>query len=257
MQSSSIFILANAKQTALEAPPALIDPTKENKNRFKGSSGEAQASLALFIRLSSEYVVLSNVTVPTPKGTTQIDHVIVSPYGIFVVESKNIKGSIYGTQDQPKWTVCLGNKKFQMPNPIHQNWAHIKALSVAISVTEEKFHSLVFFWADNCRFKTEMPDNVLREGLTGYIKNKTTVLIPHAKIQDIVNAINTASLPKNHETETAHVNNLKERFHSQHTSGNDCPRCTGKLLERTAKATGQKFLGCNQFPKCRYTEKTT
>jgi hypothetical protein len=46
--------------------------------------------------LDSEiYHSINNVTIPTANGTTLIDHIIVSKYGIFVVETKNIKGWIY------------------------------------------------------------------------------------------------------------------------------------------------------------------
>ena len=66
---------------------------------FKGWVGEAQGSLAAKIRLDSQiYRSIKNVTIPTANGTTQIDHVIVSKYGIFVVETKNIKGWIYGDE---------------------------------------------------------------------------------------------------------------------------------------------------------------
>lgn len=63
---------------------------------FKGWVGEMQGTLAAKIRLDSQvYRSINNVTIPTANGTTQIDHVIVSRYGIFVVETKNIKGWIY------------------------------------------------------------------------------------------------------------------------------------------------------------------
>ena len=66
---------------------------------FKGWVGELQGSLAAKMRLDSEiYHSINNVTIPTAKGTTQIDHVIVSKYGIFVAEAKNIKGWIYGDE---------------------------------------------------------------------------------------------------------------------------------------------------------------
>lgn len=68
---------------------------------FKGWVGEMQGSLAAKIRLDSQiYRSINNVTIPAANGTTQIDHVIVSRYGIFVVEMKNIKGWTYGDKKQ-------------------------------------------------------------------------------------------------------------------------------------------------------------
>lgn len=234
---------------------ALIDPTRENRNNLKGSFGEAQGSLAFLLFLNKDqYITLNNVTVPTNKGTTQIDHVIVSPFGIFVIESKNVKGVIYGSEEQPKWTVFLGNKKYQIQNPLRQNYAHIKALSAAIGLAEDKFHSLVFFWSDDCRFKTPMPPNVRVDGLCSYIKQKTEVLIPPAEINRLVAAINSASLPKGKVTDSAHVAQLKARYHTTHTPGDPCPRCEGLLVERQARSTGKHFLACNKYPACHYTE---
>ena len=72
---------------------------------FKGWVGEVQGTLAAKIRLDPQiYRSINNVTIPTANGTTQIDHVIVSKYGIFVVETKNIKGWIYGDEKQAQWT---------------------------------------------------------------------------------------------------------------------------------------------------------
>jgi hypothetical protein len=59
---------------------AIFDPSNEIRNNLKGASGEAQGNLGLHLFLPAEYVVLSNVTLRTPGGTTQIDHVVVSQY---------------------------------------------------------------------------------------------------------------------------------------------------------------------------------
>jgi len=235
---------------------ALFDPSNENRNNLKGASGEAQGSLGLFLFLPAEYVVINNVTLPTPRGTTQIDHVVVSQYGIHVIESKNVKGSIYGAPEQEKWTVFLGKKKYPMHNPLLQNRAHIKALAAALRLPESTFHSIVFFWSERCRFKTEMPENVMTEGLCTYIRSKSATLIAPQEVPSVVSAINNARLPETDATAQAHVAQLKERFRTPHQAGEPCPRCSnGRLVQRTAKATGQAFLGCSNFPRCRHTEK--
>ena len=58
---------------------------------FKGVFGEFQVNLLLKLFLPKDtYHLLKNVTLPTDDGTTQIDHVLVSKYGVFVIETKNI-----------------------------------------------------------------------------------------------------------------------------------------------------------------------
>jgi len=64
---------------------------------FKGFAGEMLVHIYAKIHLSRDkYHVLRNVTLPTADGTTQIDHIIVSEYGVFVIETKNMKGWIFG-----------------------------------------------------------------------------------------------------------------------------------------------------------------
>jgi hypothetical protein len=66
------------------------------KSIIKGWIDEAQVTIAKKIFLDKEfYTDVNNVTIPSTNGTTQIDHIIVSPYGIFVVETKNMDGWIY------------------------------------------------------------------------------------------------------------------------------------------------------------------
>lgn len=235
---------------------AFFDPSRESRSSLKGAAGEAQSRLAMFLFLPAEYTVLHNVTVPTPRGTTQIDHVVVSRYGVHVIESKNIKGAIYGAADQARWTVCLGRQKHRMLNPLAQNRAHIKALAAALRLPESTFHSMVFFWSDGCRFTTEMPENVIRDGFCTHIRSKRATLIAPQEVPNVVRAIQAARLPDTDATAQAHVARLKSRFHTPHQAGGPCPLCRGgRLVQRTAKATGRSFLGCSNFPRCRYIEK--
>ncbi|GHA99104.1 nuclease-related domain-containing protein [Modicisalibacter luteus] len=75
---------------------------------FKGILGEALVKMIAGLRLPAEaYQRIHNVTLPTPDGTTQIDHLFVSRFGIFVVETKNMKGWIIGGEEQAQWTQKL------------------------------------------------------------------------------------------------------------------------------------------------------
>ena len=71
----------------------------------KGIMGEFFVNLVIHIKLDKKkYHLLKNVTLPTEDGTIQIDHIIVSQYGIFVIETKNMKGWIFGGEQQKTWT---------------------------------------------------------------------------------------------------------------------------------------------------------
>ena len=212
---------------------------------FKGFIGETMGSLAHKLMLDSViYRELNNVTIPTGDGTTQIDHVIVSRYGIFVIEAKNMNGWIFGDEKSAEWTQSLPGGKFKFQNPLRQNYRHIKCLSDFLGVDHDKFHSVVMFWGEST-FKTAMPEYVLDKGYTSYIKSKISVLFSEDEVEQIVTAIQSGRLPATWATRRQHIDSLKERHSLLETpteafkSGNPiCPLCNGAMLRRSAKRGG-------------------
>ena len=75
--------------------------------------------------------------------THQIDHIIVSKYGIFVIETKQYNGYIKGNDYDKRWLIKNGNKNFYVNNPLHQNYGHVKSLHEVLNIPEENFVSLV------------------------------------------------------------------------------------------------------------------
>lgn len=221
------------------------------KSAVKGWFGELQGTLAKKLFLDGDtYFDINNVTIPTANGSTQIDHVIVSRYGVFVVETKNIDGWIYGDEKSPLWTQNLFGKKFKFQNPLHQNYRHTRALSEYLDIDHDKFFPVVMFWGES-EFKTPMPQNVMDRGYTGYIKSKTRALFSDAEVSEIVAAIKSGMLPRTWRTGREHVEGLHRRF----SSTTVCPKCGAALVLRTAKSgrnAGGKFYGCSGFPGCRY-----
>ena len=223
------------------------------KSITKGWFGELQGTLTQKIFLDSNYVDINNVTIPTVNGTTQIDHIIVSRYGIFVVEAKNMKGWIFGDEKSPQWTQSLFGGTFKFQNPLHQNYRHTKALSEFLGIEHNKFFSMVMFWGE-CTFKTPMPSNVMNSGYIRYIKSKTVIVFSDQEAQEIVNTINDGMLSKSWATRRQHIASLKQRFATITT----CPKCGSSLVLRTAKSginAGSQFYGCAAYPSCRYTAK--
>ena len=227
------------------------------KSSFKGLFGELQTALAKKVFLDANvYEDINNVTLPTSNGTTQIDHIIVSRFGIFVVETKNMSGWIFGDEKSPQWTQSLpGGKKFQFQNPLHQNYRHVQALQEFLGVEEENIFSVVMFWGD-AEFKTPMPANVMTQGYVPYIKSKLDVLFTGEEMDEVIRIIRTGMLPKSWGTSREHVEGLKARFSSTTT----CPKCGCALVLRTTKTganAGAPFYGCSKFPTCRYAGKVS
>ena len=128
----------------------LKDLLFSNDATFDGNNGERKIQ-ALLEELPEGYYVLNDIIIDKKnEGTSQIDHVVVSKYGIFVIETKNYSGSIYGKPQNPKWTHYVGNKKYTIYNPMMQNFGHIRALQNHLHIEGKgKFIPLeVFFsWA--------------------------------------------------------------------------------------------------------------
>lgn len=219
---------------------------------LKGWFGEKKTELKLSLALDNDiYIVFHDIIIPSRNGTTQIDHVIVSRYGLFVVETKNLKGWIYGTANQPKWTQVVYQSKYKFQNPLKQSYRHKKALSNHLRIKENNIHQVVSFVGD-CQLKTDMPPNVIKSGLGSYIKEFNKIVFSEDEVNEIENILSRLKSEVSVSTEK-HIQSL----HDRHNSISTCPNCGSNLIERTVKKgpkTGSQFLGCEDYPKCRFSK---
>lgn len=150
----------------------------------KGWLGEWQVRRGLKRLDPAVYRHFHDLYLPRPdgQGTTQIDHVVISPFGILVIETKNYRGWIFGTEKQREWTQQIYRRKSRFQNPLHQNQLHVRALSNFLGLPEERFFPVVFF-VGNAEFKTPMPGNVINRGLTSWIKAHAVPLLDVATVQ--------------------------------------------------------------------------
>jgi len=95
-----------------------------------GRLGERFVSRKLHKLSQTHYRVLNNLMLPSQgnSSATQIDHVVVSNYGIFCIETKAYKGWIFGSANQEFWTQVIYRYKERFYNPLRQNFAHSKAI---------------------------------------------------------------------------------------------------------------------------------
>src|SRR3972149_1196340 len=183
---------------------------KNFKSWYKGCDGELTVKHMQWMYLDKNtYHVFNNVILPKfGGGTTQIVHIIISVYGIFVIETKNMNGWIYGSEKDTKWTQVFFSKKYSFQNPLRQNYQHIKTISEILKIPEGKFHSVIMFIGD-CELKTNMPENVLLKGYTKYIKNKTNILLTENEVGSIIEGIKAYQLPSNFKSKTEHIQHVK------------------------------------------------
>lgn len=184
------------------------------KPRIKGKVGEFAVQLHVKLYLKENYILLNDCTLPDgDQGTTQIDHLLISPYGVFVIETKNYKGWIFGGEHQKMWTQKIFKQSFKFQNPIHQNYKHIKVLESVLDdvIDPTLMHSIVIFMPD-CEFKTQMPSNVFKgASWTDYVKQFKEEVIPPMKLKRIQLRIEKEVLEKSWQTNRIHVSNLRKK----------------------------------------------
>ena len=221
---------------------------------LKGTLGEFFVNLGIKLFLDKDqYHLIKNVTLPTKDGSTQIDHIIVSRYGIFVVETKNMKGWIFGNPNQRTWTQKIYKHSNKFQNPLRQNYKHVKTLEALLGLEGEQVFSVIIFVGDST-FKTKMPENVVHgTGYVRFIKSKKQLVLSELEVKSVVNKIETGRLVPSFRTNRAHVKHVKEIV-SKKENNNRCPKCGSLMVVRESKRgqnKGNTFWGCTDFPKCR------
>lgn len=222
--------------------------------KLKGRLGEAAVNNRIRRSLNPDiYHLIPDVMLPTPDGTTQIDHVIVSRYGVFVMETKAYKGWIYGDEREAQWTQVVFRRKSRFQNPLRQNYKHTKTLAELTGIPESHFRSMVVFTGD-CTFKTEMPDNVMfgYESVR-YIKSFETPIMSDEKALELVGTINHWAGTVSKRDKAHHVANLRRGKEAKPATGGPpaCPLCGSTMVERSRRSDGGKFWGCSKYPSCR------
>ncbi|MBI9018488.1 MAG: NERD domain-containing protein [Phycisphaerae bacterium] len=117
---------------------------------FKGKAGEVMVGGFTRLFLFEEYIIINDIMLPRKDKqelTTQIDHIVVSRYGLFVLETKNYRGKIYASSNAKVWTYYPGGKKTTVQNPLRQNFLHTRTLADTLEIPHELVRSAIVFYA--------------------------------------------------------------------------------------------------------------
>ena len=211
-----------------------------------GKAGEKRVARKLDW-LPKEYIILNDIMLPTQYGTTQIDHIVVSPYGIFVIETKNYKGWIFGHEYSEEWKQSLlGKKRFwgwsseqhKFRNPIRQNQAHTRAIKrITSEVGEFPIIPIVVF-SDKADLKITTPNHIVVNwsSLRSAIKQYDTPCIPDDDIKNIINKINSVNIIDKNARE-AHVSLVHQTQNKkqQLITNKICPQCRSRQRWRSRR----------------------
>jgi restriction system protein len=162
---------------------------------------------------SPSYHLLNSVTLPCPGGSTQIDHVLVSTFGIFVIESKHYKGWIFANANSAKWTQVLYKVKHQFQNPLRQNYKHYVELQKLLDFIPKEHISCAVVFTGDAQFKTEVPNGVYNlDQLVNFIKSKSAEVISLNRVQFCVGRLECTRFALTSQTDVEHRANLDNRF---------------------------------------------
>ena len=161
---------------------------------------------------SSHYHLMNNITIPVEDGTTQVDHILVSRYGVFVIESKHYSGWIFANLGK-QWTQVLYKKKTKFQNPVRQNYKHVLAVAKILDfLSPEHIQSVVVF-TGNAVFKTPRPCGVFNlTELDNHIASFETELLSENRMQFCVGRLECCRMALTKQTDLEHVAHLKRKF---------------------------------------------
>jgi len=229
---------------------------KHYSPKIKGARGESNVARRLRKLSPKEYKIFNDIYLQANGKTTQIDHLIISVYGIFVIETKNYSGWIYGSEKSAYWTQTFYHKKQRFRNPIKQNWAHIFFLKeILLSYHQVKYHSIIVF-AGKAELKniySNVPVIYVSKLLKTIRQNKTLHLSVN-QVDRIVNQLNKY-IVSDYVGKKQHKKYIKSHIieRRKNIRKRICPNCKGELIIRKGKYG--KFYGCSNYPRCKFTAK--
>jgi hypothetical protein len=176
--------------------------------------GEARLSRALKMQfVAPDYHLLTHVTLRLEDGTTQIDHVLVSRFGIFVIETKDYKGWIFAGPRDRYWTQVLHRANFRFQNPLRQNHRHVRAIQELLDCLPPDVLRPVVVFTGDAEFKTNIPDGVFTvAGFLAFVEGTTQEVMSVNRVQFCVGRLETTRLSITKATDVEHVQALRRRY---------------------------------------------
>jgi hypothetical protein len=225
-----------------------------------GDEGEYYVARHLSKLNSRKYFVINDLVFRKKNGLTcQIDHVVVSPYGVFVIETKNIYGYIHGSEKSKLWRSYWKNgRDLAFDNPVQQNTAHIEALSERLGVgLQIPYYSIIAFTPTaDLQVDVKGADVIYWTKIDSVIQWYTDPVLSIEEAKNIytnilaMNIVDPEVRNKHGREASARKANFEEQTNIALDNGK-CPKCGGRLVKR--QGTYGAFYGCSNYPSCRYT----
>ena len=241
----------------------LPETTPEDSSAWFTSRGELgeQAIATELLQLnknnsekgSPEYLIINDLLLADGVYSSQIDHIVVSQYGVFVIETKTMSGTISGSLDSEYWGQSLAGVLYKFRNPVLQNAGHINAIRNILNDRSNSIPicSIIAFSPDaDLNFDNKFIVHFYE--VVPLISSYRKVRLPKGVVKGIYKKLSEEN-ETNPEVRKKHVELAQQRKAYSHEliKRNICPRCGGFLIIRKGKKG--PFYGCSSYPRCRFT----
>ena len=225
---------------------ALILPIIVKSPKVIGWIGEFIVKNTIGKTTKNKQYVINDLILENDGKSSQIDHIVINQHGVWVIETKNYSGRIYGSENQLEWTQVLsyGKVKNKLYNPLKQNATHI--YNVKKIIGNFPITSLVVFIRNNTQY-IDAPNVIPVKKLRHYL-NRGDCVLTDEQMQTIYNLLLEN---KSNISTSQHIKNINTQ--QQNLREGVCPRCGGKLVHRVGKHGD--FWGCSNYPKCKFVKK--
>lgn len=195
-------------------------PTRKRRYRYKpiydyrspeekGAEGEAFVSNIIGGTVFGEQYLINDIIITYNSKSSQIDHILINTNGIYVIETKNYAGYIYGSEEDMYWTQVINQyTKNRFYNPVKQNATHVYNLKRLLNTTVP-IHSLVVFTKANIQ-KVYIPNVITIRDLAIEVHNKKGPLTAQ-EMGTLYNKIMELKF-SNSTTKQEHVENIQKRY---------------------------------------------
>lgn len=246
-----IFIIVASSLLVLAGfVAAIVFAAKGKLPESKGKRGESEVAKILGETEAGKQYVVNDLLFSDGERSCQIDHVLINPRGIWVVETKNYAGRICGTDDEREWTQFLGNGETvnRFYNPVKQNRTHVYRLKEALNAGNVFFNVVVFL--DRADLTGVNSAHVCSLDTLSSIRTRETgISLSEQEMEGYYQKL----------TELARECPIGKREHVEKIRGMQdaltrgiCPRCGGALVLR--KGRNGEFYGCSNYPACRFSK---
>lgn len=254
--SIAVYINYRVAKDRSSSTAKSVQKTGHTITDIAGAEGEFAVSQALS-SMGSEYIVLDDILLDTRGGYTQVDHIVVSIYGIFIIETKNYSGKVVGSESAVQWKHYRHDGSgHDFYNPVKQNRAHCIAVCNVLGLQLPDVVPVVVF-TDKCDLSLRCTSYVVNlSNLNSIFMRYRTQRLTELQVKSIVNRIIGMNMV-DATSRAAHLNQVSVK-QAIGTHGREfimytgrCPKCGGQMQIKDGKY-GQ-FLGCVNYPRCRYT----